>query len=198
MITLQTIEIERALAYFGEIRNQIVEVTDGLSEAQWKFKTAPDRWSVAEILEHMALAEERILGPIREQLAQAPPPEEGRDNHTIDAIVLERMPNRSPKAKAPAVIQPEGGWTRDAALTRVLRNYERLAGFVTSNPELRDHVLPSAPLKFLTEGEFQTMDGYQFALTAAAHDERHIHQIRDVKADGNYPGAAASGAAGAR
>ena len=29
-------------------RDGVVEATKGLSEAQWKFKAGPDRWSVAE------------------------------------------------------------------------------------------------------------------------------------------------------
>jgi hypothetical protein len=31
------------------------------------------------------------------------------------------------------------------------------------------------------------MDGYQWALTVAAHDQRHVFQILEVKADPNYP-----------
>ena len=69
----------------------------------------------------------------------------------------------------------------------MVRNYERLAGFVESTSDLRQHVLESPPLRFVTNGEFETMDGYQWALTVAAHDQRHVGQILEVQADPNYP-----------
>jgi hypothetical protein len=187
MPVLESTDLDRAREYFDRTFHSIMKVTNGLSEPQWRFKPAPDRWSITEILEHMVLAEERILGPIREQLAQAPPPEAGRDNRAIDAMVLERMPETSPKVNAPAVIQPAGGWTLDAALTRLISNYRRLVEFIKSTPDLREHVLPAAPIKFLSQGKFETMDGYQFALTMAAHDARHVRQILELKADPNYP-----------
>jgi DinB superfamily len=40
----------------------VLDATRGLSEAQWNFKAAPDKWSVAECAEHIAAAEDFILG----------------------------------------------------------------------------------------------------------------------------------------
>jgi hypothetical protein len=187
MSTLQSADLDQARQYFDFTRGRVIEVTRGLSEPQWKFKPAPDRWSIAEILEHMVIVQERVFGPVREQLAQAPAPPADRDNRQIDAIVFEKIPDRSIKAKAPDFIAPTGTWTLPAALDRLLRNYERLAEFVESSPGLREHILESPPLKIVTNGAFQTMDGYQWALTVAAHDERHVRQILEVKADPNYP-----------
>ena len=42
-------------------RDAFVTATDGLSEAQYQFKPDPDAWSIAEIVEHVAIAEGRIL-----------------------------------------------------------------------------------------------------------------------------------------
>ena len=36
-------------------RKTFLDAIAGLSEAQWKFKPAPDRWSIAEIAEHVIL-----------------------------------------------------------------------------------------------------------------------------------------------
>jgi hypothetical protein len=44
-------------------------------------------------------------------------------------------------------------------------------------------------LRYLTSGAHTTMDGLQWAITAAAHDERHIRQIEELQADANYPAA---------
>jgi hypothetical protein len=182
-------DLDQARAYFGRTRSRVLEVTKGLSEAQWKFKPAPDRWSIAENLEHMVTVQERVLGPVREQLAQAPPPPAGTDTRKIDAIVLEKIPDRSLKAKAPAFLDPRGEWSLGATLERLNRNYEGLVDFIESTPDLRRHVLESPPLKVVTNGEFTSMDAYQWALTVAAHDERHVRQIEEVKADPHYPSA---------
>jgi hypothetical protein len=99
-----------------------------------------------------------------------------------------KIPDRSIKAKAPDFIQPKGEWTLPAALDRLSRNYERLTGFVESTPDLREHVLESPPLRVVTNGAIDAIDGYQWALTVAAHDERHVRQILELKADPNYPG----------
>ena len=187
MTTVQSNDLDRALACFARARNRVLEVTKGLSEAQWKFKPAPDRWSIAENLEHMVIVQERVLGPIWEQLAQAPPPPAGSNPSAIDAIVLERIPERSIRAKAPAYIEPTGTWTLASSLERFLRNYQRLIQHVESTPDLRQHASESAPLKYVTNGAYTMMDGYQWALTVASHDERHVRQILEVKADPNYP-----------
>ena len=187
MTTLETTDLEQARQYFDRTRGRVAEVTSDLSEAQWRFKPAADRWSISEILEHMVIVQERVLGPIRQQLAQAPAPAAGPECHQVDAIILEKIPDRSIKAKAPDFINPAGGWSQTEALDRLFQNYGRLAEFVESTPDLREHVLESPPLRIVTNGALTMMDGYQWALTAAAHDERHVRQILEVKADSNYP-----------
>ena len=45
------------MQYLEQTRDGVVAAVKGLSSEQMKFKPAPDRWSVAETLEHIALAE---------------------------------------------------------------------------------------------------------------------------------------------
>jgi len=146
----------------------------------------PDRWSIAQNFEHMVVVEELVLGPIREQLAQAPPPAGSVDCRTIDALIFDKVPDRSIRVKAPEMLEPTGGYIREALVERLLRNYDQLARYVET-PGLRDHAVESAPLKVITNGAYTHMDAYQWALTAAAHDERHVCQIIELKADPNYP-----------
>jgi uncharacterized damage-inducible protein DinB len=79
MTTLESTDIDQARQYFDRSRGRVVEVTTGLSDAQWKFKPAPDRWSIAEILEHMVIVHERVIRRVREELPQAPAPPPDRD-----------------------------------------------------------------------------------------------------------------------
>jgi hypothetical protein len=189
MNTLTTADLNGALQYFAFAHNRVVDATTGLSDAQWRFKPAPDRWSIAENLEHMIIVQERVLGPVRENLAKAPAPPPGRAHEVVDALVVEKIPDRSIKAKAPDPVAPTGNWTLAESLDRLSGNYERLADFLTSTPDLRGHILESPPLRIVTNGAHNTADGYQWALTVAAHDERHVRQILEIKADPSYPAA---------
>jgi hypothetical protein len=184
---LQTADIDQALAYFAQTKKRIFDVASGLTDAQWQFKPAPDRWSIAENLEHMVTVEETILGPIRQQLAQAPPQLADRNSTEVDRIVLEKFPDRTVKAKAPEFLNPTGQCTLSDALERVTRNYRRVCEYVVSAHDLREHTVDAPPLNYITNGAYTTMDGYQWALGLAAHDERHIRQIAELQADPNYP-----------
>src|SRR5262249_12878091 len=53
---------EKALTYLAETRKGVIDATKGLTEAQWKFKPAPDRWSAAEVVEHLVLIEDMVHG----------------------------------------------------------------------------------------------------------------------------------------
>ena len=187
MSTMVSADLEQAHKYLAFTRNQLQEATAGLTAEQVRFKPESDRWSIAEIVEHLATAHERVLTRVLEQFPQAPAPEPGRDSPMLDALILEKVPDRSMKANAPEFALPKGLLSPQEALDRITRSYLRLAEFLDSTPDLREHVLDSPPLRFVTNGAHTTADGYQWALFAAAHDERHVCQIMEVKASPNYP-----------
>src|SRR5687768_9172463 len=54
-------DLERTQAKF-------LQSVEGLSEAQWKYKASPDKWSIAECAEHIALSEELIRGAITKSM----------------------------------------------------------------------------------------------------------------------------------
>ena len=73
------------------------------------------------------------------------------------------------------------------ALVHLLRRYSRSLGGLESRPGLRQHVIPAAPLKAVSKGAYEVMDGYQWILAAAAHTERHTKQMLEVMAEPGYP-----------
>ena len=62
--TLSQADRDRGMQYLESTKQGVLDATAGLSEAQWNFKPAPDRWSIAEVTEHIAAAEDFILGSI--------------------------------------------------------------------------------------------------------------------------------------
>src|SRR6202158_5762960 len=74
---------DRALQYLESTKKGVLDATKGLSPAQWNFKSAPDRWSVAQVMEHIAASEDFIRGMLKDKVMTAPP-EPGRDLKKID------------------------------------------------------------------------------------------------------------------
>jgi hypothetical protein len=184
---LSKADVVRGRNYLEEVRSGVVEATKGLSEAQWIFKPAADRWSAAEIVEHIVLVQEYILGPVREQLAKAHAGPDGFDARKVDAIIVNQLPDRSSKFRAPDPLRPTGRWTPAAALERLNDNTRRLTEYLESTPDLRLHFVDAPPLEALTKGQYKSMDGYEWLLAAGAHTERHTKQILEVKNDSKFP-----------
>src|ERR1700674_3935513 len=99
-------EKDRALQYLETTKKNVLEATKGLSEAQWNFKPAPDRWSVAQVMEHIAAAEDFIRGLVKEKVMMAPAGEPGRDVKKTDEGVLAMVPDPTTKAQAPDPLVP--------------------------------------------------------------------------------------------
>src|SRR5437588_327358 len=93
---------DRAFAadYFESTREKFLASIKGVSEAQWKFKAAPERWSIAECAEHIALTEGGIRGMIDTKLMAGPATPE-KKSEVKDEAVIAGLTDRSHKAQAP-------------------------------------------------------------------------------------------------
>jgi hypothetical protein len=171
-------EQERALRYLTKTRVGVIAATKGLTEAQWKFKPAPDRWSVAEVVEHLVLIEGAVHGIVG-NLSKAPATPAEFDARRIDAMVLAKVADRSTKYPAPEAAVPTGRWSPEDALAHFLAARDESAVLLKSTPDLRGHIVPHPVLG--------PMDGYEWILAVAAHSERHTQQILEVKAAPHFP-----------
>ena len=180
--TLSRAERDHAVAELESSQKAFLEATNGLSEAQWNFKPAPDRWSIAECAEHIGVTENFIVKLITEQaLKSAAEPEKRSQVQGKDAAIMVMGVDRSSKFKAPEVIQPTRRWATSGEITKnVLENRARTIEFIsTTQEDLRDH--------FMDHPVFKTLDTYQWILLTSAHMRRHTAQILEVKADLNFP-----------
>jgi hypothetical protein len=180
-------ELEQARLFLQQTRSAVIGATKGLSEPQWRFKPAPDQWSIAENLDHIVVVQERVLGPILSQLASAPAPWANRDYKAVDAIVIHQFPTRLAKFPAPEFVRPVDQIVPMELLDRLKTNYIRLMDYLESTPGLRQRTGQAAPLKAVSKGAYEVMDGYQWVLAAAAHTERHAKQMLEVISDDNFP-----------
>lgn len=173
-------ELQRAVKYLQSTREGVIDATKGLSEAQWNFKPTPERWSVAEVTEHIAAAEDMLMGLIQGQVMTAPANTEAGDAKSVDELVLQAIPDRSHKLKAPEPLIPVNRFhTPTDSLSHFKESRDKTIGFVKETKGLRDHAIDS-PLG-------KKLDAYQWILFIAAHSDRHTKQILEVKADPNFP-----------
>jgi len=171
---------EKAEKYLAQTRDGVVAATKGLSDAQLKFKAAPDRWSIAEVLEHIALGEDFIFQNITANIMKAPAGPADRDTAKIDAMILAVLPDRTQKRQAPGPLVPTGRWTAGESLDHFLKSRAHTIEFLQSTPDLRAHVSADNPFQ-------QPLDAYDWILFIAGHSDRHTKQILEVKADPNFP-----------
>ena len=178
--TLTPADRDKAMQYLESTKQGVLDATKGLSAAQWNFKAAPDKWSVAEVTEHIAAAEDFIRGMIVEKVMVAPARPAGEDVTAIDMMVMQNIPDRSHKAQAPEPLKPSNRvGSPDDSLKHFVEARATTEDFLTKTPNLRDHAVDS-PLN-------KKLDGYEWILFIAAHSERHTKQILEVKADPNFP-----------
>jgi hypothetical protein len=176
--TLSQADREKGIKYLAQTRDAIVADTKNLTPAQWNFKAAPDKWSVALTLEHITLAEDNLFQLITDKVMKSPAGAPDRDIAKMDALVIAMVPDRSTKRQAPPELLPTGRWTPAETLDHFLQSRARTIEFLRTTPDLRQHVMDS-PLG--------PMDAYEWLLFIAAHSARHTKQILEVEASPGFP-----------
>jgi DinB superfamily len=174
-------EKQQALQYLESTKKGVLDATKGLSDAQWNFKSAPDRWSLAELIEHLAAAEDMLRGVTQEQIMKSPavPARSADEIKKSDESVLMMVPDRSHKVQAPEPLKPTNRFgSPEAAQKHFVESRAATEEYLKNTPGLRVHVGDS-PLGKL--------DGYEFLLFTGAHSERHTKQMLEVRADPNFP-----------
>jgi hypothetical protein len=173
---------DRALAYLESTKKGVVDATRGLSDVQWNFKPAPDRWSIAEVMEHLAAAEDMIRGMDQEQVMKSPAiaPRDPAELKKIDDGVLAQVPDRSRKISAPEPLKPTNRFGSPAdAEKHFLESRAVTEQYLKTATDLRGHAIDS-PMGV-------KLDGYEWILLIAGHTERHTKQMLEVKVDPNFP-----------
>ena len=167
---------QRLVAHLEMTEAWLESEVHGLSDAQLKFKMTPDSWSVEEVVMHLAIAEPQYWDQFKESLAK--PVKPGFKPQVTDAQMLWYGIDRTQRTT-----------TGDA---RVPRNqFPSMNASLASFKKLRVELMKTAKesqedlrgRQYLTASQ----DLYQWFLMISTHSQRHIMQIREVKADKNYP-----------
>ena len=174
-------EAERKFAvdHLTKTKNDLLNAVQGLSEAQLNFKTAPDRWSVLECVQHITLSSAGIFG-FEQQTLQAPNDSNFKPTVTDEQFIA-MIQDRSHKAQAAEPFKPVNApyKTFDETLKVFNGARDSLITYVqTTHDDMRAHI---------AQLPFAKVDAYQIILLISAHTNRHTQQLNEVKADPNFP-----------
>jgi hypothetical protein len=147
-----------------------------LSPAQLSFRPAPDRWSVRECVSHLAVAEPDYW---RDFMKAVKSSTKAAKSSATDADILWYGIDRVEHTKT------GGGHEkvdRYPDLGPALADFQKLRKTMleyvrTTNDDLRGHPF----------GQQEPIDCWQWMLEISTHAQRHILQIREIKADPGFP-----------
>lgn len=167
-------ERETALALLEKSRQTLVDAVAGVSDEQSRWKPAPERWSILEYVEHLAISDDGLVALIRRSLTKPSQPETAEERAAREAAMRGVHAPRGAN-QAPEMLLPTG---RYAGLAEALAAFhaarDRSVEFArTTQEDLRSHFTPH-PV-------YGRMDGFQWLCGNARHAELHAGHIRELR-----------------
>jgi hypothetical protein len=176
---MTALERQRLVAHLEMTESWLAGEVSGLSPAQLNFHPAPGAWSILEVLEHLVISEPIYWRDLQQALKT--PPAAQRLSASDDAILWYGIDRTHREKAIPS--EDVKGRLRDlrAGLDAFRKLRSRMLEYArTTSDNLRGHIV-----------QRQGCDAYQWLLLISTHSQRHILQIREIKASPNFPRAAA-------
>ncbi len=167
------------LEHLERTRDLFTAAVAGLTPEQATWRAAADRWSIAEVAEHLAASEDfirrTIAGLLEAEPAAEPPADAAKDEQVLALIV-----DRSQKFQAPEPLAPQGRWENLAAT---------MAHFADSRATTIRLVGDGTGLRTRASEHpaFGNLDAVGWVYFLSGHTERHTLQIEEVKASPGFP-----------
>ncbi|HSL21057.1 MAG TPA: DinB family protein [Vicinamibacterales bacterium] len=172
---LTTGDRQRLVAHLEMTESWLESEIKGLTPEQMRFKMTPDSWSIVEVVEHLGIAEPQYWQRLQDSMKQ---PAASKKLEATDAAILWYGIDRTNRARTGEARVPKGKWsTAEAAFTEFRKLRATMLDYAkTTQDDLRSRAL--------LEGN---MDVYQWFLMISTHSQRHILQIREIKAHPGFP-----------
>jgi hypothetical protein len=174
-------------------QSQLRKLTDGLSEAEWRKRPGPGRWSAAECVEHLNITSRAYLPLLRDALARArelkrPPHKRYRRDARGWFMSTVIAPRRGwgrfrPRVKTTPSFVPGPGRSRDEVLSEFVKLQAELISVTRAGDGLPlDEVKIVEP--FVGRSKY---NAYSALVVVERHEHRHIQQAEEAALlkDGN-------------
>ena len=178
--TLTEAERNYAVGLLQSTRENLLKKITNLTPGQLNFKPGPSHWSIAECVEHIAIAENNFTGFIQTSLKEPADPSKRTEIKMSDDDILKMITDRTNKVKTSEMFQPSGKFgSFEATLNEFKTKRANSITYVkTTSDDLRNHY---------NDFPFGKIDTYQTILFMAGHSKRHTEQIEEIISNPNFP-----------
>ena len=171
---LTPLERQRLVAHMEMTARWLEDEVSGLSPQQLAYRPSSTAWSILEVVDHLV-----VVGPIYwKALQNARPVGAGRVGIMNDVDVVWYGIDRTDREIALQAEEPSRKLQDLQSAVKAYRaQHAELLQYVrTTKDDLRGRLVVR-----------QNCDAYQWALLISTHEQRHILQIREIKANPKFP-----------
>jgi uncharacterized damage-inducible protein DinB len=183
--------IAEALDYLDKERADLREAVERVPPTQREQSPGPERWSVAQVLQHLALIEKRITKLVSKRIAEARAAGLGPELETSPVLNIRhaaKIADRSFRVTAPEEIRPPSDVDAASAWAALEQSRAALREAILSGDGLAlGEVMHPHPVL----GEINL---YQWILFLGSHEVRHTAQVREIADELKASSTTASGA----
>ena len=173
------IRIEEVLNHFAKYRQELREAVAGVPAKDQAVQPTPESWSVAGVLEHVALVETAAAGLLKAKISEGRKAGVGPETETSAVVNLRqvaKVQDRSYRIAAGEASQPKSNLDPTAALEASERAYDAVRSVVLDADGLALGEI-SAPHRV-----FGSLNLYEWITFLGSHESRHAAQIREIGA----------------
>lgn len=174
---------QRLLVHFEMTNQWLADEIRGLTPAQLEWRGSDDRWTIRECVSHLAVSEPDYWRDLMKAVKATPDMADKKRLYT-DADILWYGMDRVEHTKT------GGGHEK-------VETYKSVAEALSTFQKLRATMVEyikstDDDMRAHSYGKRAAIDCWQWMLEISTHAQRHIMQIREIKADPKFPKSAKS------
>ena len=186
------LRIEEVINYLDTERNALREAVERVPPKLRDKQPGADRWSVAQVLQHLGIIEKRIGLGMAKWVTDARTGGLGSEIETssvMDSLPLQLITDRSQRRNAPEEVRPQGDIDAESAWATLQQTRESLrAAFLAGDGLALSQVIQPHPV-------LGPINLYQWMLFVGSHELRHTAQVIEIAEQLNADSNSAAGMA---
>ena len=169
--------MEEVINYLDRERAALREAVDRVPAELRDKQPGPERWSVAQVLQHLGIIEKRVgLGMtmwVKQMIADGVEPETETAS-VMNSLPVQAIIDRTQRRNAPDEVRPTGDIDAKSAWATLEATRETLrSAFLAGDGLALGKVVQPHPV-------FGPINLYQWMLFVGSHEERHTAQVNEI------------------